>query len=102
MVYTTNIKANPVDDNGEAYYKLEGTSKTFTIRGTAHIPDTYPMRTVVDLTGMGLGQREYGNPEQEVPVTLVITGSEDYGYITSLGFGQRNNWMRQLYDVIKG
>jgi hypothetical protein len=100
MVYTTAVKANPVDDNGEAYYKLEGTDKTFEIRGTTHIPDNYPQRTVVDLTGMGLGQREYKDPEQESPVTLVITGSESYGYISSINFGP-NNWMHQIYDAIR-
>ncbi|KAK3376336.1 PLC-like phosphodiesterase [Lasiosphaeria ovina] len=102
MTYTNRVGANPVDDNGEAYYQLQGTGRTFTIRGTTHIPGSYPMRTVVDLTGMGLGQREYGDPAPEASVTLVITGSEQYGYITSLDFGQQNNWMRQLYDVIKG
>ncbi|OAA55282.1 Pectin lyase fold/virulence factor [Niveomyces insectorum RCEF 264] len=100
MVYTYNVNANPVDDNGEAYYRVDGTDKTFVIRGTTHIPDDYPDRTVVDLTGMGLGQREYKDPGQEIPVTLVITGSEDYGYITSLQFGP-NDWMHQLYDVLK-
>ncbi|KAM7184344.1 PLC-like phosphodiesterase, TIM beta/alpha-barrel-containing domain containing protein [Rhypophila sp. PSN 637] len=100
LVYTTRAGANHKDDNGEAYYRLQGTSKTFAIRGTTRIPDSYPWRTVVDLTGMGHGQREYGNPAAETSVTLVITGSEEYGYITSLAYGA-NNWMRQLYDVIK-
>ncbi|KLU87058.1 hypothetical protein MAPG_06063 [Magnaporthiopsis poae ATCC 64411] len=100
LVYTTDVKANPVDDNGEAYYSIQGTDKKFTIRGTTHIPDNYPKRAVIDLTGMGQPQREYGFPEQEVPVTLVITGSEEYGYITSVVFGP-DNWMHQLYDVIK-
>ncbi|KAM7183567.1 PLC-like phosphodiesterase, TIM beta/alpha-barrel-containing domain containing protein [Naviculisporaceae sp. PSN 640] len=100
MVYTTRAGANRKDCNGEAYYRLDGTSKTFTIRGTTRIPDEYPMRTVVDLTGMGLGQREYGDPAPETSVTLVIAGSEQYGYTTSINFGS-NNWMRQIYDVIK-
>lgn len=100
LTYTSDVGADSVDDNGEAYYSLEGTDKTFEIRGTTHIPDDYPWRTVVDLTGMGLGQREYGDPGEETSVTLVITGSEEYGYITSLSFGA-NNWMHQLYDVIR-
>ncbi|KAL8365461.1 hypothetical protein RB595_004326 [Gaeumannomyces hyphopodioides] len=100
LVYTTRIGANPKDDNGEAYYRIDGTNRKFTIRGTTHIPDDYPMRAVVDLSGMGQPQREYGFPGQEVPVTVVITGSEDYGYISSVAFGPAN-WMRRLYDVIK-
>jgi len=99
MHYTEKVVGNEVDTNGEAYYQLEGTNKKFEIRGTTHIPDNYPRRTVVDLTGMGLGQREYNDPEQEVPVTLVITGSEEYGYIASHKFGA-NNWMHELHDVI--
>ena len=98
--YTSAVGANPVDTNGEAYYSLEGTDKKFTIRATTHIPHTYPRRTVMDLTGMGLGQRECMDPEQETPVTLVITGSEDYGFITSLRHGP-GNWMKSMYDVIK-
>ncbi|PKX92852.1 PLC-like phosphodiesterase [Aspergillus novofumigatus IBT 16806] len=100
--YTEKGGTNPVDDNGEAYYNIEGTDKKFIIRATTHIPDLYPQRTVVDLSGMDLGQREYMDPEQETPVTLVITGSEKYGFITSLTHGP-GNWMRRphLYDVIK-
>jgi hypothetical protein len=100
VVYTTKVTTNHVDGDGEAYYRLEGTDKTFTIRGATRISDLHPCRTVVDLRGMGLGQREYGKPQQETSVTLVITGSESYGYISSLNFGP-NNWMRQLYPVIR-
>jgi hypothetical protein len=90
----------PVDDNGEAYYSIEGTDKTFFVRTTTHIPDDYPSRTVFDLSGMGLGQREYKDPDAESPVTLVITGSDSYGFITSLTFGP-GNWMKKIYNVIK-
>jgi hypothetical protein len=38
----------PVDDNGEAYYSIEGTDKAFVVRATTHIPDDYPSRTVFD------------------------------------------------------
>jgi hypothetical protein len=98
--YTEKTGANPVDTNGEAYYNIDGTDKKFVVRATTHIPDTCPRRTVVDLSGMGLGQREYLVPEQETPVTLVITGSNTRGFITSLTHGP-GNWMHQLYDVIK-
>ncbi|KAL3477483.1 PLC-like phosphodiesterase [Aspergillus californicus] len=49
---------------------------------------------------MGLGQREYLDPRPEVPVTLVITGSNDHGFMASLSHA-RGNWMKQMYNVIK-
>ncbi|KAL4803414.1 PLC-like phosphodiesterase [Aspergillus unguis] len=99
-VYTQRVGANQVDTNGEAYYSIDGTSKTFTVRATTHIPDDYPRRTVFDLSGMNLGQREYLDPRSEVPVTLVITGSDSYGFMASLTHG-KGNWMKQIYNVIK-
>ncbi|OAA72288.1 LysM domain-containing protein [Cordyceps fumosorosea ARSEF 2679] len=98
--YTSKAGKNPVDDNGEAYYSIQGTNKKFMVRATTHIPDDYPRRTVFDLSGMGLGQREYSDPGKEAPVTLVITGSATYGFAASLRHGP-GNWMRGLYDVIK-
>ncbi|KAL4973438.1 PLC-like phosphodiesterase [Aspergillus desertorum] len=98
--YSTRLTANPVDTGGEAYYSIAGTSKKFEIRATTHIPDTYWRRTVIDLSEMGLGQREYLDPRAEVPVTLVITGSDSYGFMASLTYGS-GNWMKKMYDVIK-
>ncbi|KAL4901412.1 hypothetical protein BDW74DRAFT_187650 [Aspergillus multicolor] len=100
VYYSTSLTANPVDTGGEAYYSIEGTSKKFEIRATTHIPDTYWRRTVIDLSDMGLGQREYLDPRAEVPVTLVITGSDSHGFMASLTHGS-GNWMKQMYDVIK-
>jgi hypothetical protein len=97
--YTESVGKNHKDTNGEAYYSIEGTSKKFHVRVTTHIPDTYPRRVVFDLTGMGAGQREYLVPEQEVPVTLVITGSDSYGFITSLRHGP-GNWMNSMSKQI--
>ncbi|PGH08766.1 hypothetical protein AJ79_05865 [Helicocarpus griseus UAMH5409] len=91
---------SPKDSNGEAYYRIEGTDKKFMVRATTHIPDIYPKRTVFDLSRIGHGQREYKDPEQESSVTLVITGSNEYGFITSLTHGP-GGWMRKLYDVIR-
>ncbi|POR39606.1 Uncharacterized protein TPAR_00202 [Tolypocladium paradoxum] len=99
-VYPSRVGANPVDTNGEAYYDIGNTGKRFEVRVTTHIPDTYPRRIVFDLSGMSKGQREYKVPEQEVPVTLVITGSDSYGFITSLSHGP-GNWMNGIKDVIK-
>ncbi|KAL4935062.1 hypothetical protein BDV06DRAFT_139020 [Aspergillus oleicola] len=98
--YTERAGANQVDTNGEAYYSIDGTTRKFVVRATTHIPDRYPRRTIFDLTGMGLGQREYLDPRAEVPVTLVITGSDSHGFMASLTHGT-GNWMKQLYDVIK-
>ncbi|KAK3899833.1 PLC-like phosphodiesterase, partial [Staphylotrichum tortipilum] len=98
VVYSSS--GNLVDCNGEAYFKLEGTDTTFEVRATTHRHDELPFRTVFELTGMGLGQREYQNPCETSGVTLVITGSEEYGYMSSLTF-QPCNWMNELYNVIK-
>lgn len=99
--YTSSAGKNPADTNGEAYYDIEGTDKKFVVRATTHTPDEYPRRIVMDLSGMGLGQREYKVPGQEVSVTLVITGSNSYGFISSLQHGP-GNWMSQLREVIGG
>ncbi|TQV94512.1 hypothetical protein V2A60_005553 [Cordyceps javanica] len=98
--YTSKAGKNHVDDNGEAYYSIQGTNKRFMVRATTHIPDDYPRRTVFDLSAMGLGQREYSDPGKESPVTLVITGSDTYGFTASLRHGP-GNWMKGIYDVIK-
>ncbi|KAL4878000.1 PLC-like phosphodiesterase [Aspergillus karnatakaensis] len=98
--YKQGAGVSQVDTNGEAYYSIVGTSKKFMVRATTHIPDAHPRRTVFDLTGMSLGQREYLDPRAEVPVTLVITGSDSHGFMASLTHGA-GNWMKQIYDVIK-
>lgn len=55
---------------------------------------------IFDLAGMGMSWRELGFPGERVSVALVITGSENYGYVNSL---QLNNivWMRTMYSIIK-
>ncbi|KAL4864392.1 hypothetical protein BDV12DRAFT_14363 [Aspergillus spectabilis] len=98
--YKQGAGVSEVDTNGEAYYSIEGTTKKFVIRATTHIPDAHPRRTIFDLSGIGLGQREYLDPRAEVPVTLVITGSDHHGFMASLSHGA-GNWMKQIYDVIK-
>ena len=91
-----------MDTNGEAYYNIEGTDKKFVVRATTHIPDLHPSRAIFDLEGMGLGWREYKDlGRAEVSVTLVITGSNDYGFISSISFGPGNNWMKKIYSTIK-
>lgn len=100
-IYDTSLAVGSfVDTNGYANYKLEGTDKTFQVHVTTHIPDSYERRVVFDLGGMGMGWRELGFPGERVSVALVITGSEQYGYVNSL---QLNNiaWMRSMYDIIK-
>ncbi|KAK0102135.1 hypothetical protein ONS96_006099 [Cadophora gregata f. sp. sojae] len=89
-----------VDTNGYANYQLEGTSKTFQVHVTTHIPDSYERRVVFDLGGMGMGWRELGFPGERVSVALIITGSEDFGYVNSL---QLNDvaWMKKMYNIIK-
>ncbi|KAI8198155.1 Mutanase [Colletotrichum sp. SAR 10_76] len=91
-----------VDDKGEAYYEVVGTSHRFNIKARTHFPDKYNLRTVVDLSGWGLGMREYEDPDTEVSLSFVITGSETYGYHHSLSFeNTQDAWMRSIYDTIR-
>ncbi|KAL2257233.1 hypothetical protein VTK26DRAFT_459 [Humicola hyalothermophila] len=87
------------DDAGEAYYRIDGTDKTFALRVKSYVPDSNPRRVVLDLSGMNLGQREYVFPGAETTVALVITGSDRFGFQASLRHGP-GNWMRSMYDVI--
>ncbi|KAL4733150.1 hypothetical protein BDV11DRAFT_175970 [Aspergillus similis] len=66
---------DPVDDKGEAYYVVEGTDR---------------------------GKREFEDSQVGVPVSFVITGSEDYGYYTSLSFDTSgpDAWMSNLQATI--
>ncbi|GAB0137654.1 hypothetical protein EsDP_00005911 [Epichloe bromicola] len=98
--YTKQLGKDPKDDGGEVYYTIEGTDKRFEVRARTNIPNDYPRRTIFDLSGMGLGQREYLDAGKEAAVTLVITGSDSYGFIASLRHGP-GNWMKGLYHVIK-
>ncbi|KAG6007043.1 hypothetical protein E4U21_006403 [Claviceps maximensis] len=98
--YTKKLGKNAKDDGGEAFYTIDGTDKRFEVRARTHIPGSYPRRTIFDLTGMGLGQREYLDPGKETAVTLVITGSASYGFIASLRHGP-GNWMKAMYPVIR-
>ncbi|KAL2128648.1 hypothetical protein VTI74DRAFT_8894 [Chaetomium olivicolor] len=88
------------DDAGEAYYRVDSTDKTFALRMKSYIPSSDPRRVVLDLSGMGLGQREYVFPGGETSVSLVITGSNRFGFQASLRHGP-GNWMRQMYGVIQ-
>ncbi|KAK3296361.1 PLC-like phosphodiesterase [Chaetomium fimeti] len=83
------------DDAGEAYYRLDGTDKKFALRVKSD-----DRRVVLDLSGMGLGQREYFYPGGDTAVSLVITGSNRFGFQASLRHGP-GNWMRKMYDVIR-
>ncbi|KAK1590791.1 uncharacterized protein LY79DRAFT_686694 [Colletotrichum navitas] len=84
--YIESGNANPIDDNGEACYDIGNTGKKFVVRVMTHIPDTCP-------------KREYKAPEQEVPVTLVITGNDSFGFITSLSYGP-GDYMNSTKDDI--
>jgi hypothetical protein len=98
--YDIGIRIDFTTTNGIANYRLDGTDKTFSIKVTTHIPDFYERRVVLDLGNMGMGWRELGFPGERTSVALVITGSEQYGYVNSL---QLNDvaWMRKMYNIIK-
>lgn len=88
------------DDAGEAYYNIEGTDKNFALRVKSYVPSSNPRRVMLDLSGMNLGQREYVFPGAETSVSLIITGSNLFGFQASLRHGS-GNWMRKMYDVIR-
>lgn len=88
------------DDAGEAYYRVDGTDKTFALRVKSYSGASDRRRVVLDLSGMGLGQREYVFPGGDTAVSLVITGSNRFGFQASLRHGP-GNWMRKMYDVIR-
>lgn len=101
IIYDLSLTTDFTTTNGYAYYQIEGTSKTFRVHVTQHMDDKYERRVVFMLDGMGLGQRELGFPGEGVSVALVIAGSEEYGYISSLNLQKEANWMNAIYDVIK-
>ncbi|KAJ4287462.1 hypothetical protein N0V88_007648 [Collariella sp. IMI 366227] len=87
------------DDAGEVYYRIERTTRNFVVRVKSQGSSSDSRRVIMDLTGMGLGQREYVFPSGETSVTLVITGSENLGYLASIRHGP-GNWMKTSYSVI--
>ncbi|KAJ6440015.1 LysM domain-containing protein [Purpureocillium lavendulum] len=87
------------DPNGYANYKIEGTNKTFNAHVTTNMDDLdYQERVWFDLQGMGMGANEYAFPGEIVPATLIIAGSENYGYVSSL---ELNNyaWKKTILDM---
>ncbi|KAF5659012.1 chitinase [Fusarium heterosporum] len=100
--YDIGLGTNEVDDKGEAYYTMEGTSKSFVVQARTNIDDEkHPWRVIWDLQGMDAGQREMKCPGDEIAVTLVITGSVDKGFMTSIKSPDQYAWMNSIYDTIK-
>ena len=85
---------------GEAYYTVGNTGKTFEVRIWGNSRTSYDRRAAFDLSGMGKGQREFSLPGRNVPATLVLTGSESFGFITSLQ-RQPLAWMNSIEETIK-
>ncbi|KAL2687754.1 hypothetical protein Neosp_005318 [[Neocosmospora] mangrovei] len=99
--YSQNPSHWLVDTKGEAYYDVGDTGAKFVVRATNNVKDTlHNKRFIFDLTGMNAGAREYKAPAPEIPVTLVITGSVWYGFVTSIHDGP-GNWMGQIKDTIQ-
>jgi hypothetical protein len=92
--------SNPVDDKAEVYYKIAGTDKEFVIMARTSIPDLNdPHRVKVEMGGLGVGTREFEGRGGQRAINLIITGSEVYGYYTSM-FPPPVGWMRELKEVI--
>ncbi|KAM0267389.1 hypothetical protein ACHAPA_005931 [Fusarium lateritium] len=100
--YETGPDISEVDDKGEAYYTIEGTDKSFVVQARTNMDDDkHPWRVIWDLQGIDNGQREMKCPDDEVGVTLVITGSVDKGFLTSIKKPDQYGWMNLMYDTIK-
>lgn len=91
-----------VDDNADYYFDVVGTNHRFHIKATQNDKEKYYYRTIWDMTEWGLGYKEFKNPDAEVAVNFVITGSEEYGYYTSMDWASSpQGWMQALRPVIK-
>lgn len=91
-----------VDDNADYYFDVVGTNHRFHIKATQNDKEKYYYRTIWDMNEWGLGYKEFKNPDSEVAVNFVITGSEEYGYFTSMDWDSSpQGWMRALHPVIK-
>lgn len=91
-----------VDDNADYYFDVVGTNHRFHIKATQNDKEKYYYRTIWDMSEWGLGYKEFKNPDAEVAVNFVITGSEEYGYYTSMDWASSpQGWMGALRPVIK-
>lgn len=91
-----------VDDNADYYFDVVGTNHRFHIKSTQNDKEGDYYRTIWDMNEWGLGYKEFKHPDVEVAVNLIITGSEEYGYYTSMDWASSpQGWMRALYPVIK-
>ncbi|KAL8359373.1 hypothetical protein RB601_007892 [Gaeumannomyces tritici] len=96
-----------VDTNGEAYYRLEGTSKSFQVHGTTNNNDSkYKLRARYVFDGMSANGVPQGSRYElrsrggERAVNFVLTGSEKVGYWTSVN--PPVAWMNALLPIIGG
>lgn len=91
-----------VDDNADYYFDVVGTNHRFHIKSTQNDKEGDYYRTIWDMNEWGLGYKEFKHPDVEVAVNLIITGSEEYGYYTSMDWASSpQGWMQALYPVIK-
>lgn len=93
---------NHVDDNADYYFDVAGTSHRFHIKSTQNADQHYYYRTIWDMKDWGNGYKEFKHPASQVAVNFIITGSEEYGYYTSMDMDSTPTaWMKELYPVIK-
>lgn len=82
-------------------YEIEDTDKSFWVGCRTHVPTKYDQVAKFYMAGMGKADKEFVAPADGQPVTLVITGSEDYGdYYVSTKFADYN-WMNMIRKSIR-
>lgn len=99
--YTQNSSTSYPDSKGYFKYDVGDTDKYFWVFCGTHVPTQYDQIVQFQMGGMGKADKEFVVPANGQPVTLVITGSEDYGdYHVSTQFADYN-WMNMIRKSIE-
>jgi hypothetical protein len=74
----------------------------FAILARTHYGSDYNKRTIVDLSDWGMGVRESEQAGSQASVNLVITGSQSYGFYSTINLQTSGPvaWMNHIKDVL--